>query len=253
MIEREYETLTAKIASTFPSLADWFARLPTDAKQAQRERRKSCLFGLEVRDVEAAVAAIASGTECPWAGYGQEEWAYAKIADKAREFSAKRGEERHVESYRRRAPRQHGESSLMDLVAKLASAKRDGHCQSGEEAAALLDAWLPPSDDKRDWVKCQLCGDRGLVTCVSTFKRRADGTPYHSSCLARCTECAAGEEIARRKSPPPDYDQYEHAMIRTTASGHEAEQAVRALLERREQCKRVGDFDRFNERAQAFT
>ena len=254
MIDREYEAINTRITNTFPALGEWFRnRLPSeDARQMQRERRKACLIGLEARDVEAAIAAIASGTECPWAGYGQEEWAYAKIAERAREFAAKRGEERHVESYRRKAPRQHGEASLMDLVVKLANAKRDGHCQPGEEAA-LLEVWLPPSDDKRDWVKCQLCGDRGLVTCVSTLKRRADGTPYHSSCLARCTECAAGEEIARRKSPPPDYDQYEHAMIRPTASGHEAEQAVRALLERREQSKRVGDFDRFNDREPAFT
>lgn len=249
MTEQEYTAINARIAATFPALGAWFASLPPDAKQAQRDLRKATLGGLESRDVEAAITAIAMAPERPWSGYGQEETAAAHIARKARELSDARAAKREAATLTRRGRRERmeGEHSLLELLAKLLAAKKDSSYEPGD-AQALLDAWIPVSgDDRRDTYRCLQCLDTGLVTCVSTLRRFGDRWA-HSSCVA-CCDCQAGERVAATKNPPPHYDEHLHARIRATATSHEACAAVLAWRNRRSQASRVGEFDSWNERA----
>jgi len=247
MTEAEYTAINARIAAMFPTLGQWFAMLPPDAKQAQRDRRRAALAGLEARDVEAAIMAIANGPECPWAGFGQEEWASAHIARRARELSDARAVKREAATLTKRKRVGGGEHSLLDLLAKLKDAQKQPDYHAGD-AQALLDAWIPTTgDDKRDTYRCLECLDTGLVTVVSTLRRYGDRWT-HSTAVACCPECDAGARMANTKTPPARYDANEHAKIRLGATDAEACAAVDALLKRREEAKRVTAFDTFNER-----
>jgi hypothetical protein len=250
MTDAEYDQANLKITATFPSLGSWFNRLDVDTKAAQRERRKAVLLPLEARDVLNAVTDLSRGAESPWSEYGAEEWAYNRIAAKAREFSAKR---KHREEERGLLAVNHGTGlslrSIRELADELVTLKKSDGWTPGN-TRDWLDREIPEDpNDKREWAKCTACRDTGLILVLSTI-RRVEDRVVHSTAAAAC-HCERGRVFAERKDEAarlPLYDECEQVRLPIGCSGEDAERALLATRDRRAKKNRVKSWDDWNDR-----
>jgi hypothetical protein len=249
--DEEYNAANVEITRTFPTVGDWFDRLPTETKQAQRARRKAALIGLELRDVRGAISALSCGTESPWTAYGAIEWAYGTIASKAAEVAARRA----MRSgggipVRGRYQPIGGLRTIREQADELAELKkREGWTH--DDTKTWLDSEIPEDpEDRREWHKCTACQDSGLVPCLSWIRRTKEGRILFAQGSKAC-HCQQGRTFSERRDESTritPYDECEHVKLPFgIISGEEAQALLLATRERRANRNRNPGFDAYND------
>lgn len=281
MNQIEYEACKELILATFPELREYATRYHATGddggrtRDAQVERRKSCLMPHAASDVRQAVAEFSTSSEVPWNEYGRQGQGFAMIGERARVIAKARAnansETSEVERSKapilrkkRIAGGVHGADEIMprtfrDDVADLLKAKADGHVRNAAECRA----WLarhddPQARDRRDEFTCPQCRDTGVVVCVTSLRHvELDGqacttwTTGVAACGAK--SCILGDKFANRhdeRARLPRYDETEMVRLPDPAFA-QLEDVLAAIEETRKKNaakNRHGSFDQWNAR-----
>jgi len=249
MTDTEYAAITEKIAYTFPALASWFLRLPMAGRQAQRERRKATLIDLEARDVNNAITDFSIAPVAPWAGFGQEEWAYGHIAKRAKEFAESRAGRRDVPIGRGAYQPIQGLKSIREQAEQLVELKKQPDW-THDDTRDWLDKEIPPdTEDRRERWSCLPCHDTGLVPCLASI-RMVKGEIVFTQGSKAC-HCQLGRTFSERRDESTritPYDECEHVKLPFgIISGEEAQALLLATRERRANRNRNPGFDQYND------
>ena len=260
MTEQEYETIGRQIVATFPELGEWFKSLPDEAsREAQRARRRAALVQHDLRDVESAVIELRVLPELPWQRFGQQGNAFSMVAAKAQEFASKRREKMNTRQLVDEAkPLSVGSyvAPFRKLAEELVGLRQQETWTRQHEDDWFAEQLGPEEiDNKRHWVSCKLCGDTGIVTCLSTIKWvkpwRGIGEPriVATTMSAACT-CHRGDVYGNRKQAPlPRYNADVFVKLRMPCSGPQAAEQLAHWKRTTAEAKRITGFDDFNRRA----
>jgi len=259
--QHEVGQIAELIHLTFPAVNDWFEQLTSTQQQAIRARRNATLMDLSMADAKAAVMSLAVDVDCPWAGYGQLEYAYAHVAKRAREIAgAKRMASESDENVRRgrRTGGTHDGGSLIEakgLVAEFVEAKRRGELPDAKAVREWFDNREPMTQAEADQRKNRYvhlgCFDSGRIPVVAQLGRGRDGSIWWTTTSTGC-ECEAGREFRERGEDArlPTYDESRHVRIVPHATAADVLAEMARVREREFEAKRVPGFDQHNRAAQ---
>lgn len=243
MNQSEYEQLRDEILSTFPELHEYGARYakaqPGESGEArahriatanaQRERRRDALIGLEVCDVRAAINEYRLAPNVPWNEYGRQGQGFAMIGDRAKQIAKERRSanaeasehETAVERGRRRDPGVSNGAALISasgLVAEFVAARKRGELLDAKAVREWFDQREPltqaEADQRRNRYVCLACLDTGRIPVVAQLGRAKDGSLWWTTTSTAC-ECESGCEFRQRdeRCRLPVYDETRHVRV----------------------------------------